>query len=190
MTGLALASLPEIRIICTTALPFSILVRLTKLDRILSAEGQLQPVLAKTRDIRALAELVDGFLPSDLARRVRVANFREGQLVLLAEHSATAAKLRLLAPSLSRFLVHQRWQVSSVLVRVQPSLSRFGATQKTVHFSTNALASLRKLHDQMRGSPARQALAALLDRSDVRTSSEALRRRTTAVRRQPRKPNT
>jgi len=91
-------------------------VRLPKLDRILSADSQLQPMLAKARDIHALAGLVDGFLSPDLARQVRVANFREGELVLLTAHSAAAAKLRLLAPSLRRFLAHQRVQVSSVVV--------------------------------------------------------------------------
>jgi len=35
-------------------------------------------------------------------------------MVLSAAHSAAAAKLRLLAPSLCRFLSNQRWQVSSV----------------------------------------------------------------------------
>jgi len=70
--------------------------------------------LAKTRDIGALSRLVNGYLPPDLSRQVRVANLREGELVLLAANSATAAKLKLLAPSLSRFLVEQRWQVNSV----------------------------------------------------------------------------
>src|SRR5438132_7196134 len=98
--------------------------RLPKLGRILSAEGDLQPLLAKTREIRALAGLVGGFFPPDLARQVRVANFREGELVLLAANPPIAAKLKLLAPSLSRFLAKQRWQVNSVSVRVQPTASR------------------------------------------------------------------
>jgi len=96
-------------------------VRLPKLGRILSTDGELQPLVAKTRDIAALAGFVDGFLPPDLASQVRVANIREGELVLLAANSSAAAKLKLLAPSLSRFLVEQRCQVNSVSVRVQPT---------------------------------------------------------------------
>ena len=92
-----------------------------KLDRILSAEGDLQPVLAKARDLRALAALVQGFFPADLASQARVANYREGEVVLTAANAAAGAKLRLLAPALGRFLSERRWQVNSVYIRVQPN---------------------------------------------------------------------
>ena len=142
--------------------------RLTKLDRILSAEPQLQPALAKTRDLRVLAGLVHRLLPADLARETAVANFKEGELVLVAGNPAAAAKLRLLAPALSRFLLEQRWQVNSVSTRVQPNRSRAGnrssPAQKAVHLSTHALDSLRALHASMKASPARDALAKMLRR--------------------------
>jgi hypothetical protein len=165
-------------------------VRLAKLDRILSTEGQLQPMLAKARDIRVLAGLVDGFLSPDLARQARVANFREGELVLLAAHSAAAAKLRLLAPSLSRFLSHRRWQVSSVSVRVQPNTSHIVATQKSAQFSTRTIDSLIKLHEEMRPSPARAALAALLARRGVMLGAKAPLQKKAAARTPKRKPRT
>ncbi|MGH8741872.1 MAG: DciA family protein [Burkholderiales bacterium] len=147
-------------------------------------------MLAKARDLRALAGLVEGFLSPDLARQARVANFREGELVLLAAHSAAAAKLRLLAPSLSRFLTHQRWQVNSVSVRVQPTTSRIAATQKSAHFSTRTLDSLKELYEEMGPSPARQALAELLARRGVIAPAKAPHPRTTAARPPGRKPRT
>jgi hypothetical protein len=143
-------------------------MRLPKIDRILSADGELQPVLAKARDIRALGGLVDGFFPPDLARQVRVANFREGELALIAANPPAAAKIKLLALSLSRYLAKQRWQVNSVSVRVQPTESpavvRHGQAAKTVHFSTQALEALRRLHAGLGDSPARDALSTLLER--------------------------
>lgn len=141
-------------------------MRLTKLDRILSAEGELQPVLAKTRDLRALAGIVYGFLSAELARQTRVANIKDGKLALIAEHSAAAAKLQLLAPALVRVLQDRRWQVNSVSVRVQPNRSRASPppAQKAVHLSTHALASLRELYTKMSPSPARDALATMLRR--------------------------
>jgi hypothetical protein len=143
-------------------------MRLPKIDRILSADGELQPVLAKARDIRTLGGLIGGFFPSDLARQVRVANFRDGELVLTAANPPVAAKIRLLASSLSRYLAKQRWQVNSVSVRVQPTESPAvvpkGQAAKTVHLSTQAVQALRKLHSAMGDSPARDALAALLER--------------------------
>jgi hypothetical protein len=148
-------------------------LRLTKLDRILSAQGDLQPLVAKTRDLRALAGHVQAFLSRDLARQVRVGNIRDGQLVLIAANSAAAAKVKLLGPALSQFLVEQRFQVNSVGVRVQPNSARQGAPlrekpgEKTVQLSTHALESLRALHERLEPSPARDALAQMLRRHGV-----------------------
>jgi hypothetical protein len=167
-------------------------VNLPKLDRILAAEGDLQPLLAKARDIRALAGLVERFLPTDLASQARVVNFREGEVVLLAVNSAAAAKLRLLAPSLNRFLLNQRWQVRSVLVRVQPNASQKvgAAPQKTAQFSTRTLASLSELYDGMSASPARDALRALLERRGIMRREKVPLRRTESAPAPRRKPRT
>jgi len=142
-------------------------VRLPKIDRILSAEGDLQPLLAKTRELRALAGLVQDFLPPDLARLGRVVNFREAELVLAAANPAAAAKFRLLAPALSRYLSERRWQVNLVSIRVQPNRSQntAAATQKSVNLSANTLQHLKSLRNRLReDSPAREALSELLKR--------------------------
>jgi hypothetical protein len=167
-------------------------VQLPKLDRILSAESDLQPLLAKARDIRALAGLVERFLPADLASQARVVNFREGEVVLLAVNSAAAAKLRLLAPSLNRFLSNQRWQVSAVSVRVQPNASQKSAvaTQKSAQFSTHALDSLKALYEAMRASPARDALRTLLERRGAIPREKVPPPRTEPGRKPDRKPRT
>jgi hypothetical protein len=140
--------------------------RLTKLDRVLSADGELQPVVAKARELRTVAGVVHGFLSADLARCTRVGNLKDGKLTLIADHSAAAAKLQLLAPALIRVLQDGRWQVNSVSVRVQPNGPRSAPQQrqKTVYFSTHALDSLRELHARMAPSPAREALAKMLRR--------------------------
>ena len=145
------------------------MVRPLKLDRILAAEAALQPVLAKAHELRALAGLLDGFLPRELARQARVVNYRDGELVLLATSPAAAAKLRLLAPSLVNFFLKQRLQVNSVSIRVQPTDSRKSdvAPQKNANLSTLALESLRTLYNEMRNSPARDALRTLLERRGI-----------------------
>ncbi|MGQ0655484.1 MAG: DciA family protein [Betaproteobacteria bacterium] len=145
-------------------------MRLPKLDRILSAESELQPLVVKARELRALAGLVEVFLSPDLARQARVANFKDGELVLSAANAAAAAKFRLLAPALSRFLSERRWQVKSVSVRVQPRQSRAigssadAAVHQKPRLSANTLKTLRELHAGMADSPAREALAALIKR--------------------------
>jgi len=167
-------------------------VRPLKLDRILATEPSLQPVLAKAHELRALAGLLDGFLPPELARQTRVASYRDGQLVLLAASPAAAAKLRLLAPSLSNFFLKQRLQVNSVSTRVQPNASResFVAPQKRAYFSTPALDSLSRLYQTLRSSPAREALRALLERHGRPPSAAAPRRQRGAGSPPARKPRT
>ena len=150
-------------------------MHLPKIDRILSADGELQPLVAKARELRALAGLVEDFLPPDLARQGRVVNFREAELVLVAPNAAAAAKIRLLAPALSRFLSERRWQVNSVSVRVQPNAAQTtgAAMHKNVHLSAIALQSLRSLRNSMKtDSPARQALSDLLSRHGAKGKSD------------------
>ena len=167
-------------------------MRLFKLDRILSAEGDLQPLLSKARDLAALSGLVQRFLPADLASQARTVNFREGEMVLAAAHSAAAAKLRLLAPSLCRFLSNQRWQVSSVVVRVQPNASRSApaAGQKTAQLSTPTIDTLRQLYEGMSPSPARDALEQMLARRGAIQCEKVPPPRTKAALPPGRKPRT
>ena len=140
-------------------------MRPRKLDRILSAESELQPLLTKAHELRVLSGLVHCFLSVDVSAEARVLNFKDSQLLLAAPNSAAAAKLKLLAPALVRFLVERRWQVNSVSIRVQPTMARPGAVaRQAVQFSTFALQALRTLHGEMRPSPAREALGRLLRR--------------------------
>jgi len=132
--------------------------------------------LSKARELRALAGLIDGFFPPDLARQVRVANFRDGEIVLAAANPAVAAKIRLLAPSLSRFLDKRRWQGNSVSVRVQPTPSPSGgssaAAQKSAKLSTSGVAALQALYREMHDSPAREALRVLLEHQQARAEKK------------------
>jgi hypothetical protein len=173
VTDLALTSRSEIRIICKLPPNIPCYVRPQRLDRILSAESELQTLLTKAHELRTLSGLVDGFLCTDFAGVARVVNFKDSQLVLLASDSAAAAKLKLLAPALGRFLLERRWQVNSVQVRVQPNTPQVSVpTGKNVELSTSAIAALRDLYAAMRPSPARDALERLLHRRNIDTKSE------------------
>jgi hypothetical protein len=141
-------------------------VRFPKIGRFLSTDDDLQPIVAKALEIRALAELCNEFLPPELAAEVQAANLKDGKLVLLATHSAAAAKLRLLSESLGKFLLKQRAKVNSVSVKVQPTTSRKKdvAPHKSAQISTSTLSELAALHARLGDSPARTALAAILER--------------------------
>lgn len=148
-------------------------MRPLKLDRILSAESELQPLLAKAHDLRVLSGLVHCFLSADGVGEARVVNFKDSQLLLAAPNSAAAAKLKLLAPALARFLTERRWQVNSVSVRVQPSTAHPAPrSRRDVQLSTSALEALHNLHASMRPSAARQALGRLLQRRGGRREKD------------------
>jgi hypothetical protein len=138
----------------------------SRIERLLEDDGDLQPVVAKAREIHALAKLCKEFLPPDLAAHLRPANFQGGKLVMLAANSAAAAKLRLLSESLGDFLSKRGAKVNSVSVRVQPGAGESIArkTRTPSRLSPQAFAVLSELYDSLAESPARDALRALLAR--------------------------
>ena len=139
---------------------------LPSIDRILSADDDIQPVVEKARAIRELSRLCSEFLPPELARHAQAANLKDGKLLILAANPAAAAKLRLISESLGVFLSKQRAKVSGVSIRVQPNASHRAdaASHKNVRISTASLAELAALHARLGDSPAREALRALLER--------------------------
>jgi len=136
----------------------------SQINRFLSIDRELQPLVAKVREIRTLSGHCNDFLPPELARAVRASNLRDGRLVLLAANSAAAAKIRLLAPSLSDFLLQQGAKVNSVSVRVQPrpvSESRRETPPPRI-LSPASFSALSELYVSLADSPARQALKTFL----------------------------
>jgi hypothetical protein len=136
-----------------------------KVGRLLESDPDLQPVVAKARELAALSRLCLGFLPTELARRIRAVNLKDGRLVLLAATPAAAAKLKLLSESLGKYLSEQGAKVNSVSVRVQPGNP--GVQEVTSgarrELSPEAQKALRELYDKLPESPARRALKTLLD---------------------------
>lgn len=137
-----------------------------KINRFLAAEGDFQPVMEKAREIEALSRLLDGFLPPELAPLARVANIKEGKLVIHAANGPAAAKLKLLSESLGGYITKQRSQVNSVSVRVQPGGVRaiHAAPQKHAEMSVAALHELAALYARLPESPFRKSLKSILER--------------------------
>ena len=137
----------------------------TKVGRLLESDPGLQPVVAKARELKALSRLCFGFLPAELARRIRAVNLKDGRLVVLAATPAAAAKLKLLSESLGKYLSEQGAKVNSVSVRVQPESAPVHevTSEAPRELSRGAQKALRALYDRLPDSPARRALKTLLD---------------------------
>jgi hypothetical protein len=79
--------------------------------------GALMP---KARQLLLLRRAIQKLLPEGLSRSCTVANARQGRVVMFAENSVAAAKLKLLLPALRNQLLEAGQEVTSVVVEVQP----------------------------------------------------------------------
>jgi hypothetical protein len=146
-----------------------------KVGRLLATDPDLQPVVAKAREISALAKLCVDFLPPGLGRQLRATNLKDGQLVVLAATPAAAAKLKLLSESLRKFLSEQGRKVNAVSVRVQPGAARelIAAPRQPRSMPPAGVQALTELHRRLADSPAREALKRLLEHQAGRATSSA-----------------
>ena len=138
---------------------------LPRIDTLLATDSEMQPVLAKAREINALAKLCKEFLPPELAAQLRPANLQGDKLVILAANSSAAAKLKLLSGSLSDFLAKRGAKVNSVFVKVQPGEAAAASAPQpdSKRVSDRAFSVLSELYSTLGESPARQALKRLLE---------------------------
>lgn len=90
------------------------------LDHFLGTAGDLQALSAHAARLSRLDRLLQAELPDHLVGSCRVANLRDGQLIVHVEGGAAAAKLRQLTPRLVQGLQRQAAPVSSLRLRVKP----------------------------------------------------------------------
>jgi hypothetical protein len=95
-----------------------------KADHYLHADAGLGPVIAKAQELRILVRTCRDALPPQIANGLGAVNLRGDELCLLATSPASAAKLKLVAERLRKFLLQQGRKVNSVSVRVQPTRSQ------------------------------------------------------------------
>jgi len=89
------------------------------ISRYLKASSELAAITQHAERLLALQHLFEAIAPPTLARHCRVANFKQGVLVLLAANALLAAKLRQVVPSLTDEFCNRGWQVTAIQVAVQ-----------------------------------------------------------------------
>jgi hypothetical protein len=85
----------------------------------LKASPELAAVTQHAERLIALQHLFEAVAPPALARQCRVANFKQGKLVIHAANAFIAAKLRQMLPSLSDEFSNRGWQITAIQVAVQ-----------------------------------------------------------------------
>jgi hypothetical protein len=91
------------------------------ISRYLKASPDLAAVAQHAERLIALQHLFEAIAPPMLARSCRVANFKQGKLILHAANTLLAAKLRQVVPTLTDEFCNRGWQVTAILVAVQHS---------------------------------------------------------------------
>lgn len=95
-------------------------------DHLSTAEGTAQFAAHAQRLLR-LQRLLETALPPTLRSHARVANLRQGKLIIHAANSAVAAKLRQFGPRFTELFYKDGAQISEIDVRVQakpPAVAR------------------------------------------------------------------
>ena len=91
----------------------------SRIGHLLDALTDVHALTQRARHLLALQEQVRAALPAELSASTAVASLKQGQLVLVAENGAAAAKLRHLAPQILRSLAQRDPEVTAIQVRVQ-----------------------------------------------------------------------
>ena len=85
----------------------------------LASGDSMARLAAHAQRLLQFQRLLEAALPAALKPYARVANFRLGKLLIHAENSAVAAKIRQFGPSLASELCYKDVKVTQIEVRVQ-----------------------------------------------------------------------
>jgi len=121
--------------------------------------GRLVPQAAELLEIRqALRDL----LPDTMRAFCEIARVKQGSVVIFAENNATAAKLRLISPTLLNELRRRGMQLTGIELRVQGGKSQAPQVpRRAVELSSAAGEALDQLSAQLPDSPLRTAIRSL-----------------------------
>ena len=121
------------------------------------ADG-IAALMSQTERLIRLREILASLLPESLGRRCTVANYKQGRVLIFASNSATAAKLKLMLPSLSEQFSRRAMEVTGLEVVVQAPESENQVFEKTAKISSTAASGLAELCEQLPDSELKSAL--------------------------------
>lgn len=134
---------------------------------VLRSLRDLKAILVRVERLASLQQTYAGAVPMELAKRSRVAYERGGTVVVVADTSAVAAKLRQLVPRIVIGIVKSAPEVTSIRVEVQVAETSDGPRDIRPEIGSRALSSLCELRDSLPDSPLRQAIGKLVSRREA-----------------------
>lgn len=125
------------------------------------AEG-VPALMPQAERLLKLREILASLLPDSLARRCSVANYKQGRVIIFASNGATAAKLKLMLPSLLERLSGRATEVTGLEVVVQARDGEAQVADKSAKMSKAAAETLAALGEQLPDSELKTALSRIV----------------------------
>jgi hypothetical protein len=125
------------------------------------AEG-VPALMPQAERLLELRKILASLLPDSLARRCSVANYKQGRVIVFASNGATAAKLKLMLPSLLERLSGRATEVTGLEVVVQAREEEAQVAEKSAKMSEDALRELDRLSEQLPDSELKTALSRIV----------------------------
>ena len=133
------------------------------LQEILHADQAFGALQSRVQSLTALQRAWQAALPASLRPHSRVVGVEGSRLVVETESSAMAAKLRQLAPSLSRAIAEVQPELSSLRLQVAPTANRIAPRVRPAQpLSAEALDHFEALAGALAPSPLKTAVERLL----------------------------
>jgi hypothetical protein len=133
------------------------------ISRYLKASPDLAAVTQHAERLLELQHLFAAIAPPALAQLCRVANFKQGKLVLHAANTLVAAKLRQVVPSLSEEFLNKGWQVTAIQVAVQQSGDELQEVAEVAPIPLEARVQLAELSNKINDQRLKASLEHLLE---------------------------
>jgi hypothetical protein len=124
----------------------------------------IAPLMPQARRLIELREILAAMLPESLAQWCSIANYKQGKVVIFAANGATAAKLKLMLPTLSVQLSKRGIEVTGLEVCVQPPGSSPQVFEKSAKISSEAASEMARVCEQLPDSELKIALGKLASR--------------------------
>lgn len=127
---------------------------------------QLRGLNSAIRNQLALQTVLVEILPVELGQSATVVASGTGELVLLADNGAVAAKLKQLAPRILNHFRQRGLEANGIRVQTQVSIRHKPLPQKQISLGENARQALLQLSSSLKDSPLKAAIERLRKRTD------------------------
>jgi hypothetical protein len=137
-----------------------------RIGQYLDATSGLGRLTSQAACLLAIRQVFAGALPAPVRQSCAIANYKQGKVIVLAESSAVAARLRILAPSLVALLGERGLNVTGLKIEVQPDARpRVQVTEKkNLLLSAAAASALERAARQLSDGELKRVVGALARR--------------------------